>query len=73
MPRVKIVGNMIEWNRPIRISDHIATGPCVSVAIIATTKAPIENTARTLAASKRCMIAEPAKRPTIMPPHRKVR
>ena len=32
MPSVKIVGNMIEWNRPTEIKAHIASGPDLSTA-----------------------------------------
>lgn len=51
----------------------IATGPSANTVIIMTMNAPIEKAASTLPASTFCMIADPANRPTIMPPHRKVR
>ena len=73
MPSVKMVGNMIEWKNPTRISAHMASGPVVVTVTSITMNAPIEKAASTVSARTRCMSAEPRKRPTIMPPHRNVR
>ncbi len=64
-----MVGNMIEWNRPTAISDHIATWPVVSTVSSTTTNAPIENSASTVSGAIRRISTLPAKRPTIIPPH----
>ena len=43
MPSAKIVGNMIEWHRPTRISAHMAIGPCSVAAPSITTNAAAAN------------------------------
>lgn len=55
MPRVKIVGNMIAWNRPTEISAHRARWPVAKVATSITAQAPIAAPARTVSAGRRCI------------------
>ena len=65
-----MVGNISEWNKPTRISDHIASGPEAKTVTIITTKAPTLNQARTVSAGMERIRKAPVKRPTIIPPHR---
>ncbi len=73
IPRVKMVGNMIEWNSPTEIRAHIARGPFVATASSTTAQAATLAKARTLSAGIRRMAKLPTKRPTIIPPHRRKR
>ena len=68
IPRVKMVGNMMELNRPIATTLHKATWPLL--AMVTSSKVTVDEA--NMPSSRRgstCRIrAEPMKRPTMAPP-----
>ena len=73
VPKEKMVGNMMELNKPMDSSDHMATFPPDTIA--STIKAPATEA---LNANSRLdltlsMMKKPTKRPTIAPPQYKAR
>src|SRR5574337_836665 len=68
MPSEKMVGNMIELNRPIAMMLYIAVVPALSM-VVSTSKALIAaNVANSLRGEIFAISAEPTKRPIIAPP-----
>jgi len=68
MPRVKILGNMMELKKPTRMMLAMAMWPLVSIEV--STRALAQNAAmpKTVPALTFCRIAEPMKRPIMAPP-----
>ncbi|MNR57741.1 hypothetical protein D3C85_1785770 [compost metagenome] len=63
-----MVGNMIELNRPIASTLHIAMLPCVPIVVASSAAATTANSASSLRASITVISAAPMKRPTMAPP-----
>ena len=73
VPKEKMVGNMMELNKPMASSDHMATFPPETIAsTIKATTAEALNASSWLAFTL-SMMKVPAKRPTIAPPQYKAR
>jgi hypothetical protein len=65
---VKIVGNMIELNRPIAITLHIASAPPLDIVVASNVIATSANRPSSRRASSVLSSADPTKRPIIAPP-----
>src|SRR5260370_42097922 len=63
MLRAKIVGNMIEWKKPIRTMAKTETAPELATETAAQASGPPANRAATCGAERRIGVPEPAKRP----------
>ena len=61
MPSAKMVGNMIELNRPTAITLYIATLPVLSMVVATSTVLIAANSASSLRGENHAMIHEPAK------------
>src|ERR1700738_4307719 len=67
-PRVKMLGNMIELNRPIARILHMAKCPEVNMEVITNRQANDAQIASKLSVRIFCSKAEPTKRPIMAPP-----
>ena len=68
MPRVKMVGNMMELNSPIPITLHIASAPVLRMVVASKAIATRANTHNSARGAIRRSNAAPMKRPVIAAP-----
>ena len=68
MPSAKMVGNMIELNRPIDTTLHFARSPLLTMVTPSIAIATSANSPSSLRGSIRASSAEPTSRPTSAPP-----
>ena len=66
--RLKIVGNIIELNKPTRMIVHIAKEPLLKTVSKTSKEAIPALKARAFPAATFCMAAAPTNRPTMAPP-----
>src|SRR5260370_37211990 len=67
MLRAKIVGNMIEWKKPIRTMAKTETRPELATETAAQTSEPPANRANRFGGEIRFIMPEPPKRPIMKP------
>ena len=68
MPSAKMVGNMIELNRPMAITLTMAMWPWVSMLVTSSAPATTEKNASSLRGFSQASRNEPSNRPTMAPP-----
>ena len=68
MPSAKMVGNMIELNRPIAMMLNIAVVPVLDMVVSTSSALIAAKAASSLRGEIHAISAEPAKRPSIAPP-----